>query len=594
MATKSIGTGGGRDYSSLAAWASYVNALSLTENEIGEVYADAEIVESAALTIGGWTANGFSVTLRAAAGQGFGDHANKATNPLRYNASVGAAIRSTYGSSSEGVPYAFDFTGVNLRIEGLQFQSNGASNSITRAYRVSGAGFVAERFIFSATKCSNLLTVSASSTFRNGLLHARDMENGSNCAGAGTTGVTYENCHIVKSGTGTATGFSTAYANDPTLKNVVVFGFSTDISNNRLHSTSTHLASDKSTVGGTNYTKTSNQNNVASSDFVSVTNGSEDWRPASSSTKLLGTGTTLGSVTVDIVGQSRVAPYSIGAFQPVSNTAPAVTTHPSSQSVVEGTTATFTAAFSGSPTPTYQWQRNPGGSGTWSNISGATSTSYTTPATTVTGGSANNTDQYRCVATNSEGSATTNAATLTVTEAGDETPPTFTGELTASLITQTSFALAGPTATDDVGVVGYEYSINGGGTYTPTTAGGPSQNISGLTPGTLYPCRMRAYDAAGNRSSALSLEVTTAASGATINSSVLKNNTGTVLASLPFEAYVHNATTGALVLKKTGLTSSIGGVVGFTDAALLSATTYRVVWRRTDNGAEGMETITTS
>jgi hypothetical protein len=144
-----------------------------------------------------------------------------------------------------------------------------------------------------------------------------------------------------------------------------------------------------------------------------------------------------------------------------------------------------------------------------------------------------------------------------------------------------------------VGVVGYEYSINGGSSYTATTAGGPSQNISGLTPGTLYPCRMRAFDAAGNRSSALSLDVTTEASGATITSSVMKNNTGTVLANLPFEAYAHNATTGALVVKRTGLTSSAGGIVGFTDSALLAATTYRVIWRRTDNGAEGMETITT-
>lgn len=93
-------------------------------------------------------------------------------------------------------------------------------------------------------------------------------------------------------------------------------------------------------------------------------------------------------------------------------TAPTVTTHPSNQSVTAPATATFTAAASGSPTPTVQWQRN------GVDISGATSTSYTTPATTVTGGSANNGDQYRAVFTNASGTATTNAATLTVNAAG--------------------------------------------------------------------------------------------------------------------------------------------------------------------------------
>lgn len=104
-----------------------------------------------------------------------------------------------------------------------------------------------------------------------------------------------------------------------------------------------------------------------------------------------------------------------------SNVAPTITTQPTAQSVTVGATATFTAAASGTPTPTYQWQRNPGGNTTFADISGATAANYTTPATTVSGGSANDTDTYRVVASNVAGTATSNAVALTVTAASNVT-----------------------------------------------------------------------------------------------------------------------------------------------------------------------------
>ena len=78
-----------------------------------------------------------------------------------------------------------------------------------------------------------------------------------------------------------------------------------------------------------------------------------------------------------------------------------------------------------------------------------------------------------------------------------------------------------------------------------------------------------------------------------LTSNPLKNNTGTLLTSAACSAFVHNPTTGALVLLKTGLTSHAStGVVTFTDAALTAATSYRVIWKITSGGAEGMETLT--
>lgn len=68
---------------------------------------------------------------------------------------------------------------------------------------------------------------------------------------------------------------------------------------------------------------------------------------------------------------------------------------------------------------------------------------------------------------------------------------------------------------------------------------------------------------------------------------VLKNNTGTVLASeTGVVVNVYNSTTGALVLRKTGLTSNGSGVVEVRDltAALVAATTYSYEVVLTANG----------
>jgi CSLREA domain-containing protein len=73
---------------------------------------------------------------------------------------------------------------------------------------------------------------------------------------------------------------------------------------------------------------------------------------------------------------------------------PVFSTHPSTQSVNDGQTATFTAAAGGDPLPAYQWQWFAGG--TWTDIPGATSPTYTTPATV----SSDNGAQFRCVASN--------------------------------------------------------------------------------------------------------------------------------------------------------------------------------------------------
>lgn len=93
---------------------------------------------------------------------------------------------------------------------------------------------------------------------------------------------------------------------------------------------------------------------------------------------------------------------------------PSITTQPANASVTPGQTATFTVVATGTA-PTFQWQR-----GT-TNIAGATSASYTTPATVAGDDGAT----FRVIVTNAAGSVTSNAATLTVTQ-----PPVITTQPT--------------------------------------------------------------------------------------------------------------------------------------------------------------------
>jgi hypothetical protein len=90
--------------------------------------------------------------------------------------------------------------------------------------------------------------------------------------------------------------------------------------------------------------------------------------------------------------------------------APSVTTNPVSQTVTAGSSVSFTAAANGNPGPSVQWQVSTDGGNTWSDISGATTTTLTLTGTT----SSQNGTKYRAVFTNSVGSKTTTVATLTV------------------------------------------------------------------------------------------------------------------------------------------------------------------------------------
>jgi glucose/arabinose dehydrogenase len=94
------------------------------------------------------------------------------------------------------------------------------------------------------------------------------------------------------------------------------------------------------------------------------------------------------------------------------NVAPSISSQPANVTVAAGQQASFSVTASGTAPLAYQWQRN------GVNISGANSPTFTLTAT-----AADNGAQFRAVVTNAAGTATSNAATLTVLT---NAPPTGT------------------------------------------------------------------------------------------------------------------------------------------------------------------------
>jgi hypothetical protein len=135
--------------------------------------------------------------------------------------------------------------------------------------------------------------------------------------------------------------------------------------------------------------------------------------------------------------------------------APTIAAQPANQIVTVGQPATFSVAATGTAPLNYQWQKNN------ANISGATTASYTTPATVA----GDNGAKFDVVVSNSAGNLTSTMATLTVNAAA--VAPTITTQPVNQTVT------VGQTATFSVAATGtaqlnYQWRKN-------------SANISGAT-----------------------------------------------------------------------------------------------------------------
>jgi hypothetical protein len=111
---------------------------------------------------------------------------------------------------------------------------------------------------------------------------------------------------------------------------------------------------------------------------------------------------------------------------------------------------------------------------------------------------------------------------------GDSTPPTLSGVITSSAITTSGFTASWSAATDNVAVVGYEYSLNNGTTWI-ILGNLLTVSVTGRSPASTTQFRVRAFDAAGNRSASLFLAITTL--DTSVTTSTLSNGSGTPVSS---------------------------------------------------------------
>ena len=159
-----------------------------------------------------------------------------------------------------------------------------------------------------------------------------------------------------------------------------------------------------------------------------------------------GSGNASGSVSISSDATDPTLAISLSG---TGMSALAITTQPESLSVTAGQTATFSVVARGSGTLAYQW-KNAGKA-----ISGATAASYVVPATTISENGA----QFTVVVTDSQGSVTSNPATLTVTAA--PVAPSIVTQPTNKSVTAGQPATFSVTATGTAPLT-YQWKRNGG------------------------------------------------------------------------------------------------------------------------------------
>lgn len=326
MATKTIGATG-RDFATLALWAAYAAALTLSAPEVGQCFNDAtpSFSSTTLLTFGGWTGDSGTntVTLTCGTGQSFRDNAGVLTNALRYNTANGVSIQ--YNVPGYGVQSTI--TGGHFIMDGLQINSvatgsqgvvniTGPSsahrNCIIQGNSQSLSGIIEPQGSDDNHEITNCLIVQ----FRSG--------SGGGGSGDGiraTRNVQGTDITIFAPNTSDGNGvFCNHSTTGGVFKNVVVAGFAVDYTGT-CGASSANNATDKSSFGGTNFGASGQVSLVPATEWQDPSSGSLDMRVKTTSVKLKDNGATAGA-SDDIAKQPRTVPYTIGCWEFVSAVPP--------------------------------------------------------------------------------------------------------------------------------------------------------------------------------------------------------------------------------------------------------------------------------
>lgn len=306
---KTIGTGG--DYTTLQSWEDACPANLVTVDQVWEGRCkNQEFTSSGSLlSISGTTTDSTRfVRLTTDTGASFRDHANKATNALRYNASNGAAIRKTSNYSG-----AVDCSVAYTQIIGLQIRADGGSS---RVLDLQGTGGLVEFCILEGQSvnngifnqygggsdgiCRNTVVIGLSTGSINCLVNFRGGTSAYNCT------------FVHAAGTISSTLIQPQYGGS-TIYNCLLFA-NAGIVNSTSHTYTTCLTNQSSPPTGCTNTAFATGSGVQ---FENITSGTHDFRiKTGSSAKDAGT-TNSTHAANDIIGTSRPqgSAYDVGCWE---------------------------------------------------------------------------------------------------------------------------------------------------------------------------------------------------------------------------------------------------------------------------------------
>jgi hypothetical protein len=203
--------------------------------------------------------------------------------------------------------------------------------------------------------------------------------------------------------------------------------------------------------------------------------------PGSSSNVTLNNMSTLaaGTYNISVTGTAGAEVKTVTLQYIVSGgSGPAITAQPANTSACPGSNASFSVTATSATG--YQWQVSTNGGGTWTNVpSGGNAATYTVTGVTT----AMNNYQYHVIVTGACGSATSNAATLTV-----NTVPAITANPSAASVCAT-FNTSFSASSSGTGVTNqWQVSTDNGTSWTNVSNGGvysgattTTLNITGAT-----------------------------------------------------------------------------------------------------------------
>lgn len=279
--------------------------------------------------------------------------------------------------------------------------------------------------------------------------------------------------------------------------------------------------------------------------------------------------------------------------------APTFTTQPASKSVYRGaSTSLSVVATTSQGTITYQWQSSSNNSD-WSNISGATSASYTTPTSTV------GTVYYRCVATATKDgvSKSTNSNSASVVVSATPTPSIST-QPTSKSVNVAGTASLSVAATSASGTLSYQwYSSTDNSTFnaisdaTSTSYSAPTSSLGTKYYKVRVTNTLNGYTAYTD-SSSVSVVVSVAAPTITTHPSSLTVKRGatatlSVAATAPYGTLSYQ-------WQSSSINSSFSNITGATSASYTAPTSstgvvyYRCVVKATYSGTSSGNTYSNS